>query len=169
MTYRLEQIHASSLNDLEGWLAADPWPFHGEVHVTAESVRASAATGMFCGEAVTSLWFVRDDGVRVGMVRAFDLQDITPLLDLRIAMRFRGQGLGTTMLQAITTFVFDQHPELHRLGGYTRDDNVAMCRVFTKAGYELEARHRRSWPIAGGGYADSLGYAILRDDWQTRQ
>ena len=169
MTCRLEQIDASAVSELADWLAADAWPFHGEVHVTPESVRTLAAAGTFCGEGVATLWFVRDDGERVGMVRAFDLQDVTPLLDLRIAMRFRGQGLGTAMLQAITTVVFAQHPEIHRLGGYTRHDNAAMCRVFTKSGYELEARHRRSWRMDGGGFADTLGYAILREDWKPQE
>ena len=56
----------------------------------------------------------------------------------------------------------------HRLAGETRADNVAMRRVFERCGWVREAHYRQSWPMDDGGWADSVGYAILRDDWQRR-
>jgi RimJ/RimL family protein N-acetyltransferase len=55
----------------------------------------------------------------------------------------------------------------HRLGGETRVDNIAMRRVFERCGWKQEAHYRQSWPTADGGWLDSIGYAILRDDWHA--
>ena len=57
----------------------------------------------------------------------------------------------------------------HRLAGETRVDNVAMRRVFERCGWVREAHYRQSWPMEDGGWTDSVGYAILRDDWQRRR
>jgi RimJ/RimL family protein N-acetyltransferase len=54
----------------------------------------------------------------------------------------------------------------HRLAGETRADNAAMRRVFERCGWAQEAHYRQSWPTEDGGWIDSVGYALLRDDWQ---
>lgn len=53
-----------------------------------------------------------------------------------------------------------------RGAGTTRADNHAMRRVFTKSGYVKECHYRDAWP-AGDRVYDSVGYAILRRDWET--
>jgi len=40
-----------------------------------------------------------------------------------------------------------------------------MRRVFEKCGFVQEACHRQAWAIQGGGFADAIGYAILRAEW----
>lgn len=165
MNGQLVEIDASSIEELERFLTASSWPFHHRTQVSAEWVRAQAAGGMFHGESVRSFWFLRSDGARVGFVRVFELRDVTPLLDVRIGAAFRGRGLGAPMLGAVTDAIFEQHPEIERLGGYCRHDNEAMVRVFAKCGYALEARHRRAWRVDAGEPLDALGYAILREDW----
>jgi RimJ/RimL family protein N-acetyltransferase len=40
-----------------------------------------------------------------------------------------------------------------------------MRRLFERCGWVQEAHYRRSWPTGDGGWTDSIGYAILRDDW----
>ena len=41
-----------------------------------------------------------------------------------------------------------------------------MRRVFVKTSYAKEAHYRDAWPSADGPL-DSIGYAILRRDWET--
>lgn len=164
LTERLREIVTADINDLARWLPASDWPFHSDVRVTADWVLERAAAGMFNGHATRSFWYLRGE-TPVGIVRAFELEDVTPLLDLRIGAEFRRQGVGTGMLHAVTGLIFNEHPDLHRIGGYTRHDNTAMSRVFTKCGYVLEACHRRGWRIEGAKPVDALGYAILREDW----
>lgn len=105
------------------------------------------------------------DVAPLGIVRVFDLPDVTPLVDLRIAAAARGRRVGTAALLWITRHVFVTAPNTVRLGGYTRHDNLPMMRVFEKCSFVREAYHRKSWPIEGGALADSVGYSILRSDW----
>lgn len=37
------------------------------------------------------------------------------------------------------------------------------------AGFVKEAVHRRSWPAEDGELHDSIGYAILREDWAEQK
>src|SRR5688500_1231437 len=60
-------------------------------------------------------------------------------------------------------------PSVGRLGGYTRHDNLAMRRVFQKCGYLQEAYHRRAWRVAGIPAADAVGYAVLRQEHESRR
>ena len=61
--------------------------------------------------------------------------------------------------------VFTTMPDKPRLEGQTRVDNLAMRRVFRECGWVKEAHYRKSWPDANGTWLDSVGYAILREDW----
>lgn len=96
-----------------------------------------------------------------------EFTDGTPLIDLRIAEPYRGRGIGTAALRAATTANFAAHPDLIRIEGNTRSDNTAMRLVFDRAGYVKESHFREAWPVAEGTPMDSIGYAILRRDWES--
>ena len=164
---RIEPCVDAHLQRLSDWLVQQAWPHHARVRVDAQWVRERAAEGYFTGVDVRSFWVEDRATLPLGLIRVFDLGDVTPLIDLRIGEAARGRGVGTFALRWLTRFVFDTFPETHRLGGYTRFDNVAMCRVFRKCGYVEEARHRQAWRVEGGGFVDTLGYAILRSEWST--
>jgi RimJ/RimL family protein N-acetyltransferase len=129
-------------------------------------VRQRAEDGYFWGPTTVSWWLDGDGGEPVGLFRVFELSDLTPLIDLRIAEASRGLGIGTEALRAGTSRVFETMPEVSRLAGYTRYDNVAMQRVFVKAGWVKEAHHRRAWRVLGREPVDSVGFAMLHMDWQ---
>lgn len=164
MELRFQACGAGDLERLAAWLPEHAWPFHGRVRVDTAWVRERAAEGQFFGERVRSFWVLGSDATTLGLVRAFDLDDVTPLVDLRIGESARGRGVGSAALRWLTRTVFETSPA-PRLGGYTRHDNVAMRRVFDKCGFVQEARHRAAWRLDGGGLADSVGYAVLRPDW----
>ena len=42
-----------------------------------------------------------------------------------------------------------------------------MRRVLVKCGFAKEAHYRQEWPSESGPRYDSIGYAILRDDWAS--
>ena len=44
-----------------------------------------------------------------------------------------------------------------------------MKRAFRRCGWVKEAHYRQSWPTDDGRWLESVGYAILRDDWKLRQ
>lgn len=86
------------------------------------------------------------------------------MLDLRIGEALRGRGLAAPALNAATAHVFDAHPRVLRLEGQTREDNIAMRRAFARCGWLQEAHCRDGWPVADGGLAASVAYAVLRRD-----
>lgn len=165
MQLRFEPVVAQDAGALARFLSGSEWPFHFEQRLDNDWVRGRLESGHFFGADSKSFW-VRDEGEDpLGLGRIFDLADITPLLDLRIAAAARGRGIGTLALRGLTTWLFNEHPQTGRLGGYTRHDNLAMRRVFEKCGFQQEALHRKAWAVADGEPADCVGYAILRDEF----
>jgi RimJ/RimL family protein N-acetyltransferase len=164
MELRFDPVLLSDAARLGQFLAGSDWPFHVERRVDANWVRGRLESGHFFGNDSRSFW-IRDGGDEpLGLGRVFDLEDVTPLLDLRIADRARGRGVGTLALRGLTLWLFSEHPEAGRLGGYTRHDNLGMRRVFEKCGYTQEALHRRAWRVDGAEPVDAVGYAILREE-----
>lgn len=159
-------IDAHSVDLLVEFLTREEWPFHGRAWVDESWVRERAKEGFFYGDDTQSFWILLE-GERLGFAKVFDLSDTTPLIDLRITAAWRGKGLGATALRWLSTHVFSTFDHVHRLGGYTRQDNTAMQRVFEKCGFLKEAQHREAWPLEGGGLKDALGYAILRREWAS--
>jgi RimJ/RimL family protein N-acetyltransferase len=58
-------------------------------------------------------------------------------------------------------------PKVNRFEGQTREDNVAMRRIFLRCGWVKEAHYRESWPVDDGRAIASVAYAVLRRDWET--
>jgi len=150
---------------LVSFLTSQPWPFHGTPSLTEESVRDSLAKGRYAGEETKTFW-IQADGTDVGLLRLFDLGDLTPMFDIRIDRNARGQGIGTAALRQAVKYLFTAYPDKIRMEGHTRADNYAMRKTFVKAGFVKEGYHRKSWPTEGV-YYDSVGYSILRDDWTS--
>lgn len=75
-----------------------------------------------------------------------------------------GAASGRRPLRFATRFVFES-TAAHRVGGYTRHDNIAMVRIFEKCGYAREAHHRQAWRVDDGSFMDAVGFAVLRSEW----
>jgi RimJ/RimL family protein N-acetyltransferase len=147
--------------DLAAWLAGELWPFHGRSRWTVADALASIEDGDFSGTSPT--YWVELEGRRIGIVHYRYLDDVSPDADFRLLSPFRGRGHGTRMVEWAAEHLFTTTSK-HRLAGETRVDNVAMRRVFERCGWVQEAHYRRSWPTEDGGWTDSVGYAIVRDD-----
>jgi RimJ/RimL family protein N-acetyltransferase len=158
-------------------LCGDEWPFHGTSRPSREKVEGWLAGGRFTGSGVRSFWIrvaEEDTASRTrlglaetaaGVVTLRDLADPTPVFDLRLRSAYRGRGLGSAAVRWLTDYLFTEFPEIRRIEGHTRRDNLAMQRVLERCGYVREAYYRQSWPSSDGSVHDSFGYAILRQDW----
>jgi len=169
MSVKLTRVdpHGCDDHDLTEFYTTEEFPFHARLsRWSAEEVRQRIADGYFISEETETFWLVHSELGRIGIVRLEDLRDETPMFDLRLASRFRGRGLGVEALTAITAHVFSTTGAI-RLEGQTREDNHAMRAVFDRAGWTKEAHYRRSWPVIGSDPLDSVGYAILREEWET--
>jgi RimJ/RimL family protein N-acetyltransferase len=151
---------------LVAFLVGNEWPYHRVRREHPGSVESRIADGFYDGPA-TRTFLVEASRNVVGMMRLFDLDDPTPMFDLRIAAARRGDGLGRACLRWLTEHVFAGYPHATRVQGTTRQDNVAMRRVFAACGYVQEAHYRRAWPTDHGEIYDAVGYAILREDWAS--
>lgn len=146
-------------SDAVALLAAHEWPFHGVPRLDGPDAEAVL-------DAADSWAVVVDDDV-VGVLRILDLDDVedgSPLFDLRIAVEARGRGVGTAAVGWLADHLFGTYPSLHRIEATTRDDNLAMQRVLDRCGWTCEGRMRESWPTPEGTRHDALVYGLLRTD-----
>jgi RimJ/RimL family protein N-acetyltransferase len=150
------------------FLSSNTFPFHTSPEPSAAEAQARIDHGSFRLPDKEVYW-ITDDGDRVGFVSFQEMSDEAPVLDLRLSQRARGRGVGTQALRQATTAVFTAHPAINRIEGVTRHDNIAMRTVFANCGYVLEAHYRQAWPGPSGIPTDATGYAIIRHDWQTGQ
>jgi RimJ/RimL family protein N-acetyltransferase len=154
------QVKPDEGDALRQFLTAEEWPFHVVSHPDPRDLQRQLDNGVY-----DAAFWITDGAEKIGLIRLMDLEDDTPLFDLRISRSARGKGTGTAAVQWLTTHVFTNYAT-NRIEGTTREDNHAMRRVFTKAGYVKEAHYRQAWPNAGHPY-DAIGYAILRHDWES--
>ncbi|MEM7244274.1 MAG: GNAT family N-acetyltransferase [Acidobacteriota bacterium] len=163
---RFERFVTEQAEELVDWLLSETWPFHGATRPDRAKLLERVESGFFLGEHVETWWGLLGDE-RVAFVRLFDLEDETPLFDLRLREAFRGRGLGAATLRWLTEHVFTKHEHCIRVAGYTREDNAAMRATFQRCGYVKEARHRGVWDRPDGPNLDAVGYAIMKCDWES--
>jgi RimJ/RimL family protein N-acetyltransferase len=80
----------------------------------------------------------------------------------RLGEPYWGRGIATEAVRAVTDYAFRTF-DLCRLHACVFEWNPASMRVLEKAGYTLEARHRRS-VTKDGQTIDRLVYALVRPE-----
>lgn len=149
---------------LADFLTCQPWPFHVRERWTREQALTSAANGSWTGPHTQTHWLLAD-GERTGLVRFDDVDDGTPLFDLRIDAAHRGRGLGTAAVRWLSAHLFERDAQLQRIEATTRADNSAMRAVLQRCGFVKESHWRATWPDQSGRLLDGIGYGLLRADW----
>ncbi|MCL2841764.1 MAG: GNAT family N-acetyltransferase [Defluviitaleaceae bacterium] len=77
------------------------------------------------------------------------------------------RGIATKALKEWVNQVFDDHPEIVRIGLTTWSGNIGMCKVAEKIGLIQEACYRKA-RIVNNKFYDSVSYGILREEWSNR-
>jgi RimJ/RimL family protein N-acetyltransferase len=164
MPLLFEELSPGEGETLARWLSSEVWPYHVRTQPIFEEVLAQFEAGEFTGEENRAFWAVLD-GEKAGLVRFEYLSDPSPTTDFRVLGPYRSRGIGERMVRWAADHLFTTMSGKPRLEGQTRADNLAMRRVFEKCGWVKEAHYRKSWPAGDGCYVDSVGYAILGEDW----
>jgi len=157
--------YSDDIDSLIRFLTSDTWNFHGESNPSEDKIREHNKNQVYTGEDCKTFWVIFNGETKVGMIRIFDLQDSTPLFDIRICSKYRGMGIGTTSVKWLVEYIFTKLDHKERIEGYTREDNFAMRNVFDKCSFIKEAHHRKAWKDNNGKLYDAIGYAILKEDW----
>lgn len=136
---------------------AFPHPYTGhDAREFIRSVRNRAPETTFAiavnGEAVGS----------VGFVLRQDVERVSAEIGYWIGEPFWGRGIATEALVALTGWAVATYA-LTRIYALPFAWNLASCRVLEKAGYQLEARLRRS-AIKNGMITDQMQYAYVVPD-----
>ncbi len=163
MTLTIAAVRPSERDDLIRFIAADSYPYNATPHPSPEQVAEWIDTGLFS----ETFWIAPEDGPHVGVLQYQDASPIHAELHIRLHAPYRGKGIGTEAIRWLTSYLFTTYPHKHRLEGWVRYDNRAMCRVFQKCGYTKEAHLRRDFPRGDGTFTDKLGYGFLREEWET--
>ena len=114
------------------------------------------------------LRFVIDvDGVAVGTVSLFDVDDLARHAEVGIALlpQYRGKGIGTAAIKAIVEFAFVRC-NLRRVHLQAIASNLGAIRAYQNAGFAEEGRLREhAW--VRGGYEDIVLMGALRREWTS--
>lgn len=155
------------IDTLLEFLISDTWDFHGVSNPTPEKIRVDYKNKVYTGNDSKTFWIILDQNIKVGLIRIYDLQDNTPLFDIRILSKYKGMGIGTTTINWLIDYIFNNFSATNRIEGNTRQDNYAMRCVFNKCGFTKEAHYRKSWEDKSGKLYDAIGYGITKEDWQS--
>lgn len=160
-------------NLLYDFLKSEIWNFHsGDPNkLTQEYVINNVENNYYTEPENKSFWITNQDNDKIGFLTIEELEDSSPSFDLRIASKYRGNGIGEQTLKWMTDYVFTNYPDKIRFEACTREDNIAMRKVFKKCGYVKEGHIRKAWPPPGSKnhkeYYDSIRYGIIRSDWEN--
>lgn len=166
MSITFVALTPNDTDDLVSFLTSNRFPFHVQAAPQSADTWGRIAKGHFWNEDTQGYWVVKDE-LRIGMATLEDLQDDSPLFDLRLHESQRGKGVGVEVLRALCDKVFQTMPNTLRFEGQTREDNIAMRKTFLRAGFLKEAHYRLGWPTNDGGHVASIAYSILRQDWEN--
>jgi RimJ/RimL family protein N-acetyltransferase len=112
---------------------------------------------------------VEADGVAVGSVSLFGVDELARHAELGIALaqEARGKGIGTAAIAQIVEFDFVRL-NLRRLHLQLIESNVGAFRAYEKAGFVVEGRQREhAW--VRGRYEDIIMMGLLRSEWASRR
>ena len=116
-------------------------------------------------------WVIADQrNVFVGIVRLapIDTANRSARLGIGILDPGRlGQGLGTEAIRLVLAWAFD-HLNLHRVGLTVLADNSRAIAAYTRCGFVVEGRLRRTL-LRNGVWHDDLTMAILKPHWASQQ
>ncbi|WP_163100011.1 GNAT family N-acetyltransferase [Peribacillus alkalitolerans] len=149
--------------ELVEFLTSETWYFHGQENPTEESIRNNINKGFYSEDGNVTFWILHEQD-KIGIIRIFDLEDPICLFDIRLRESDRGKGIGKEALRWLCDYVFKNFPEMIRIEGHTRQDNFAMRKTFYNSGFVKESLNRQAWRQNGKLY-DSVGYAMIREDW----
>jgi RimJ/RimL family protein N-acetyltransferase len=106
-------------------------------------------------------------GIRLEFTPMFDAAELHAAnIGYELAPQHWGKGYATEAARAIVEFGFTQL-RVHRISAWCIADNTGSAHVLEKLGMQLEGRMREKEYFKGRWW-DTLGFAILEDEWRAQ-
>jgi len=106
----------------------------------------------------------------IGIVTWYWKSEETKWMEIGIVVfneNYWGHGIGYAALEMWMAKIFNEKPEIVRLGLTTWSGNKRMMKLSEKLGMKKEAEYRNA-RIVDGEYYDSVSYGILREEWEQK-
>lgn len=152
--------------ELIGLLCTNSWPFHTKAKLDPATIKSAIETGYY-SEGRETFWII-ESKQKVGIIIIDDIEDTIPLFDLRLTEEVRGRGIGQRSVRWLKNYLYGEKEKI-RIEGYTRADNLAMRKCFTKAGFVKEGYLRNAWENEDGSISDTVLYASIYEDWKKNK
>lgn len=156
----------SENEELLDLLCSNSWPFHSKTKLDPASTNSAIEKGYY-SDGRETFWIVENEQ-KVGLIIIDDIEDTIPLFDLRLTEEARGKGIGQKSLSWLKNYLYGEKEKI-RIEGYTRADNLAMRKCFTKAGFVKEGYLRNAWENEDGSISDTVLYASIYSDWKENK
>jgi RimJ/RimL family protein N-acetyltransferase len=143
------------------FLSSCEWPFHCRARLTFEQAQKI----LLDSDQDSRAFLISKQDRTIGLIRVLDIDDIddgSPVIDLRVAPDQRNKGVATTVLRWLVGMLFSKYGSLVRIEATTREDNIPMQLVLVKSGFLHEGRLRKAWSSESGERMDTMVYGILR-------
>ena len=165
MTLKM-QLFDLEVEELMNFLSTNVWQYHSNFHIDAKEIKDKVEKDYY-SKGRETFWIVVNEQ-KVGILIIDDIEDTIPMFDIRLASNVRGKGIGVRVLRWLQDYLFGERGKI-RIEGYTRADNLAMRKSFTNAGFVKEGYLRQAWENEDGSILDSVLYAAILEDWQSKK
>lgn len=141
-----------------------PWTSMTQATAAIAEARADYASGASLHCAIEH----RATGVLIGScaLYAFQREHATASVGYMLAREHWGRGYVREALELLLGFGFDACG-LNRIEAEVSRHNTGSRAALVRLGFLHEGRMRERWIVAGEKH-DTVAYALLRDDWNTR-
>ncbi|MEZ5097688.1 MAG: GNAT family protein [Nocardioides sp.] len=152
------------LPEVHRWLPSAPADQAAFAALLAEPVRQERTLVVAVGDAIVGdLYLSVNDSWAMaeapGRAEARDAE-----IGWAFDIAAQGRGLATEAVRALLARCFEELG-VHRVTAVTFADNVASWRLMERVGMRRETAARRDALHRDGRWYDSLGYALLADEW----
>jgi len=156
----------NELKDLVLLMTRNTWDYHSNPKVSEEQIIDAYHRGWY--QEDREIFWIEKENKKIGLIIIHDITDTIPSFDIRLDSWARGKGIGTKAVKWLTDYIFGL-PDKIRIEAYTRSDNLAMRKTFSKAGYVKEGYLRNAWENNDGTVSDSICYGYMRSDWENNE
>jgi putative hydrolase of HD superfamily len=163
----------------QGWLSPEQeWKqFNGPYYVMDESkvperigrLREAIEAAEWSDPRLRLVIANKADNRFMGVVSRYWESEETNWLSVGIVIHDPGHwggGIGFEAFGLWSDYILRSMPDLVRVGLGTWSGNVRMMRLAEKLGFLQEACFRKA-RIVRGEYYDSMGYGVLREEWEA--